>query len=61
MRRPRAALTRLVRSIDGEFLVHLDLHETTDTDETDFRPADSAIYGHPLPEDASGEKGGSDA
>ena len=29
--------------------------------ETDFRPENSAIYGHPLPGDSSGEKGGSDA
>lgn len=43
-----AALTRLVRSIDGEVFVHLDLHETTDTDETDFRPALAARDGEPF-------------
>ncbi len=43
-----AALTRLVRALDGDVLVHLDLHETTDTDETDFRPALAARDGEPF-------------
>jgi hypothetical protein len=42
-----AALTRLLRSLDADFLVHLDLHETTDTDETEFRPALAARDGEP--------------
>ena len=40
-----AALMRLVGGVDGRFLVHLDLHETTDTDETEFRPALAARDG----------------
>ncbi|MEX0605261.1 MAG: M14 family metallocarboxypeptidase, partial [Marinobacter sp.] len=34
-----AALIQLVASIDEPILLHIDLHETTDTDETEFRPA----------------------
>lgn len=34
-----AALMQLVASIDEPILLHIDLHETTDTDETEFRPA----------------------
>ena len=30
---------RFVASLDGGFLVHVDLHETTDTDNSEFRPA----------------------
>ena len=35
-----AAVMKLVESCGGadRFSVHLDLHETTDTDETEFRP-----------------------
>ncbi len=40
-----AALIRLVRSKGVSFLMHLDLHETTDTDETEFRPAKAARDG----------------
>lgn len=40
-----AALTRLVASLDARFLVHIDLHETTDTDESEFRPAKAARDG----------------
>ena len=40
-----AALLALVADHDQEFLVHLDLHETTDTDETEFRPAMAARDG----------------
>ncbi|MBV1910047.1 MAG: M14 family metallocarboxypeptidase [Kangiellaceae bacterium] len=34
-----ANLMNMVTSIDGNILVHFDLHETTDTDNTVFRPA----------------------
>lgn len=34
-----AALMRLVAPLRDQVLVHIDLHETTDTDETKFRPA----------------------
>jgi hypothetical protein len=40
-----AALTRLVASTRGVMLVHVDLHETTDTDESVFRPALAARDG----------------
>jgi hypothetical protein len=40
-----AALTRLVASTRGRMLVHVDLHETTDTDESVFRPALAARDG----------------
>ena len=40
-----AALMQLVRSYDVDWLVHMDLHETTDTDETEFRPALAARDG----------------
>ncbi|AYO95515.1 M14 family metallopeptidase [Xanthomonas axonopodis] len=43
-----AALMRLVASISGRMLVHIDLHETTDSDESEFRPAlaarDGAVF-----------------
>lgn len=42
-----AALMRLLHSLDANFLVHLDLHETTDTDELEFRPALAARDGEP--------------
>lgn len=40
-----AALMRLVAPWRGRFLAHVDLHETTDTDETEFRPAKAARDG----------------
>lgn len=40
-----AALLRLIAPLQGRFLVHVDLHETTDTDESEFRPALSARDG----------------
>lgn len=40
-----AALMDLVEPWRGRFLVHVDLHETTDTDETEFRPALAARDG----------------
>ena len=43
-----AALMRLVAPLAGRFLVHIDLHETTDSDETEFRPALAARDGKPF-------------
>jgi hypothetical protein len=43
-----AALLGLVAPLRGRFLVHVDLHETTDTDETEFRPALAARDGKPF-------------
>ena len=40
-----ANLMALVASIEGDFLVHIDLHETTDSDEEEFRPALAARDG----------------
>lgn len=40
-----AALMRLVQALEGEILLHIDLHETTDTDESEFRPALAARDG----------------
>lgn len=37
-----AALMEFIQSLDVEIFVHVDLHETTDTDNTVFRPALSA-------------------
>jgi len=42
-----AALIRLIQALDANVLVHLDLHETTDTDEQEFRPALAARDGEP--------------
>jgi len=43
-----AALIQLTKSLDAKFLVHLDLHETTDSDENEFRPALAARDGTAL-------------
>lgn len=40
-----SALMRLIRPLRGRFLLHVDLHETTDTDESEFRPALAARDG----------------
>jgi hypothetical protein len=40
-----AALLRLVEPLRGRFLLHVDLHETTDSDEGEFRPALAARDG----------------
>lgn len=45
--RESAALMALVAPLRGRVLVHVDLHETTDTDETEFRPALAARDGKP--------------
>jgi hypothetical protein len=39
------ALLKLIAPLRGEFLVHVDLHETTDSDESEFRPALAARDG----------------
>ncbi len=43
-----AALMQLVASVSEPVLMHIDLHETTDTDETEFRPALAARDGQPF-------------
>ncbi|KRG84574.1 peptidase [Stenotrophomonas daejeonensis] len=43
-----AALMALVAPLRGRFLMHIDLHETTDTDESEFRPALAARDGKPF-------------
>ncbi len=42
-----AAVMRLVAPLGDRVIVHIDLHETTDTDETEFRPALAARDGKP--------------
>ncbi|MGO1001993.1 M14 family metallopeptidase [Lysobacter sp. CA196] len=42
-----AALMRLVAPLRTEVSVHIDLHETTDSDESEFRPALAARDGKP--------------
>ena len=43
-----AALLDLVAPLRGRFALHIDLHETTDSDETEFRPALAARDGKPF-------------
>src|SRR5690606_21999250 len=43
-----AALMRLVAPLRGRFLAHVDLHETTDSDESQFRPELAARDGKPF-------------
>ncbi|MEM7200989.1 MAG: M14 family metallocarboxypeptidase [Planctomycetota bacterium] len=43
-----AALLRFVGGLGVDFLAHLDLHETTDSDEEEFRPALAARDGKPF-------------
>lgn len=43
-----AALMRHLDAMGGSFLMHIDLHETTDTDESEFRPALAARDGKPF-------------
>ena len=43
--REATALIELVKSVNGPFLVHIDLHETTDRDESEFGPARAARDG----------------
>ncbi len=42
-----SALMTLVAELGNDFVMHMDLHETTDTDETEFRPALAARDGKP--------------
>ncbi|PKM10082.1 MAG: peptidase [Gammaproteobacteria bacterium HGW-Gammaproteobacteria-5] len=42
-----AALMQLVAPLRDRLLLHIDLHETTDTDESEFRPALAARDGKP--------------
>lgn len=43
-----AALMHLVETLQGQFAAHIDLHETTDTDESEYRPAVAARDGKPF-------------
>ena len=43
-----ASLMALLAPLDDKVLVHIDLHETTDSDETEFRPALAARDGKPF-------------
>ena len=43
--REATALMDLVRPLAGQFRLHIDLHETTDTDESEFAPAAAARDG----------------
>lgn len=42
------ALMQLVAPLRGQFTLHMDLHETTDTDESEYRPALAARDGKPF-------------
>jgi hypothetical protein len=43
-----AALLQLVAPVRGQWAAHIDLHETTDTDESEYRPALAARDGQPF-------------
>ena len=43
-----AALVELLAPLRGRVLMHIDLHETTDSDESEFRPALAARDGQPF-------------
>lgn len=43
-----SAVLRMIAPMLGQFLVHVDLHETTDSDESEFRPALAARDGKPF-------------
>jgi hypothetical protein len=43
-----AALMALVAPLRGQFAAHVDLHETTDSDESEYRPAVAARDGKPF-------------
>jgi hypothetical protein len=45
--RESTALLRLVAPLRGRVVLHVDLHETTDSDESEFRPALAARDGKP--------------
>jgi hypothetical protein len=42
------ALMRLIAPWRGQFVAHIDLHETTDSDESEYRPAVAARDGKPF-------------
>jgi hypothetical protein len=44
-----ASLMQYVAALDTSFVLHIDLHETTDTDGSEFRPALAARDGKPPP------------
>jgi hypothetical protein len=46
-----AALMKLVAPLRDHFVLHIDLHETTDSDESEFRPALAARDGEPFEPD----------
>ncbi len=46
-----AALMRLVAPLGARIVLHVDLHETTDSDESEFRPALAARDGKPFEPD----------
>jgi hypothetical protein len=46
--RESEALMRLIAPLHGQFVAHIDLHETTDTDASEFHPALAARDGKPL-------------
>jgi hypothetical protein len=46
-----AALMKLVAPLRDRFVLHIDLHETTDSDESEFRPALAARDGEPFEPD----------
>ncbi len=43
-----ASIMAFLQQINANFVMHIDLHETTDTDETEFRPALAARDGLPF-------------
>jgi hypothetical protein len=47
-----AALMRLVAPLRDRFILHIDLHETTNSDESEFRPALAARDGKPFEPEA---------
>lgn len=49
--RESSALVELIAPLRGEVLMHIDLHETTDSDESEFRPALAARDGKPFDPD----------
>lgn len=46
--RESSALIELIAPLKGQFVLHIDLHETTDSDESEFRPALAARDGTPF-------------
>jgi len=46
--RESTSLIELVAPVRSQFVVHIDLHETTDSDESEFRPAVAARDGKPF-------------